>query len=81
MWRFGRWLQVRRNFLVFSVLAFGVPFGLLSVRYLLRGEQLKEPVSWLILVAAGLLVGYFWGLFMWPIFEAKLKQSRETIQR
>src|SRR5262249_3017720 len=79
--RLRGWPGVRRNFLIYSVLAFGLPFWLMSVYFLRTAERIREPAYWLILLVAGLGAGYVWGLCMWEFLERKLKQRREASAR
>ena len=76
--RLRGWIGVRRNFLIYSVLAFGLPFGLMSGYFLGNAERMRDPVYWIIHVAAGLSVGYFFGLWMWEFLERKLRQPETS---
>ena len=68
--RFGAWLSIRRNFMRFSILAFGGG-TLIGMAVMFHPTR---PMDWLVLSALCLAGGYVWGLFMWQFFEARRKE-------
>src|ERR1700736_6643110 len=68
--RFGAWLSIRRNFMLFSIAAFGGG-TLIAAGFMLHPPT---PTHWIVVGVLCLSGGYVWGRLMWLFFEAKRKE-------
>lgn len=77
--KFGLWLRTKRNFLVFSMVAFGLPFWLLFAwNFWDFGNVADLVLMGFISIAAGL----FWGVGMWHFFASRFPSLRsEKVKR
>ncbi len=77
--KFGRWLFIKRNFYVYSVVAFGIPAWVLMSWFL---WDYRTGVSWdLFLLLLCLLGSLAWAYAMWHLFVsayAKSARSRDA---
>ena len=73
--RFGEWLSVRKNFLLFSTLGVGGSSFVLMFVWL-RDEIGDDLGLWLLVSPMIFAGGYVWGLIMWQFFEVKRRQWR-----
>jgi hypothetical protein len=71
--RFGQWLSVRKNFLLFSTVGVGGPSFVLMFVWL-RHEIGDDLGLWLLVGPMIFVGGYVWGLIMWQFFKAKRRQ-------
>jgi hypothetical protein len=76
--KFGAWVGVRRNCLLYGTFGFG-GLSLVVMFYWLRIENgIGGLVFWLVLSSAILLGGYVWSLLMWQLVHLKRKQWQES---
>src|SRR5258708_3397593 len=64
----GFWLRTKRNFLLFSVLAFGVPFWCL---FLWTFWDFANFADFVLITVLSLASGLAWGIGMWHFFVLK----------
>ena len=62
--RHARWLQRKRNFIIFSTLAFGLP---LALSFFLGFHQYGGIGFWSLVTVACVLSGFVWGLIAWTV--------------
>ena len=62
--RFGRWVLIRDNLLIFSTICVGGP---LSLSVILLIDWRSEPAIALMFVCFGLIVGLIWGMLMYEL--------------
>ena len=72
--RFGEWLSVERNFLLYSTLGVGGAMSILMFLVLRSEPDFDGVVFWLFVSPLIFLGGYVWGLIMWRFFETRRKQ-------
>ena len=70
--RFGEWLSVHRNFMLFSII--GVGGGSLFAIAILAPGIASQPGDWIVLGVIFLMGGYIWGFLMWQFFLGRLKE-------
>jgi len=71
---FGRWLRVKRNFYLFSTLAFGLPCWACEIW---ATQEYISGVAWIVFFGVvGLGAGWLWGFFMWRFFAWKYPSTR-----
>lgn len=76
--QFGRWLRNKRNFLLFSLIAVGLPAGVFLVwRF---GHYGGVGFS-VFLLGIALCGGLLWGVIMWEYFKWQFPTLREEQRR
>lgn len=74
--RFGVWLRRKRNFYLFSLVAFGVPFWAWNV-WSLRDLSVS-PVWIVFLGVVSFAAALAWGFLMWHFFAWQYPSMRES---
>jgi len=72
--RLGRYVATRPNFLRASVVAFGLPFGVVEAFLV----QPYGPAAVVLAVLVGPAAGYLWGLVMWHLLFKSIYAKRAT---
>jgi hypothetical protein len=72
--RFGAWLGVKRNFIVYSIFGFGGLLYVILFIWLRIGCGIGGPLFWLFMAVVVAIGGYAWGLIMWQFFEVKRRE-------
>ena len=78
MIRLGKWLGVRRNFMLLSIFGLGGGSALLTALVLFPQEMRPANVGdWILWSSMCLVSGYIWGFLMWQYFETRRKEWGE----
>jgi hypothetical protein len=72
--RLGRYLQTRRNFLIYSFIVIGIP-GAIGLVWMF-GEY-GSASFWLFLALLAFFCAYLWGVLMWHLFMQRFSDTRE----
>jgi len=68
--QFGKYLRIKRNFILFSLLSVGVPTG---VAFIWQFGNYGGLIFASFLFVVGLCAGLLWGLLMWAFFVKGFK--------
>ena len=75
----GKWLQEKRNFMIYSLVATGIPGAIALVWWLGGYGNIWFSVYLVLIVFLG---AYLWGLLMWRFFMKRfLRRTEEAIKQ
>jgi hypothetical protein len=69
--RFGKWLQLRRNFLLFTTLMMGGIYFVLMFVWLGIGYEFGGIGFWIIIALASLSMSFISALVVWNSFSSR----------